>query len=116
MSLYLLKSINYYDPRLFRRVYNSIPVDTFASFFFIPSPVVFKCPAIVIPPHGTLFPSFCKSTAGVHYGTHCFLSCNTTLGYRLEGTPRSVSCLENGSWSADTVKMTCRGRKTFFGA
>ena len=50
--------------------------------------------------------------SGVNYGTKCFIFCNTTEGYELEG-PSNVTCLEDGSWSADISKMTCKGMLAF---
>ncbi|KAL9960419.1 hypothetical protein ACROYT_G033874 [Oculina patagonica] len=68
---------------------------------------VVKCPAITTPSHVMVSPSTCEIPSGVHYQTECFFKCNITVGYRLEGAPK-VSCLESGSWSADTKKTICR--------
>ena len=67
---------------------------------------------IIEPPsHGAVSPNSCRSASGVYYKTQCFLSCNAnTPGYVLEGES-SVSCLESGSWSADTTKTICKGTK-----
>ncbi|XP_022803616.1 sushi, von Willebrand factor type A, EGF and pentraxin domain-containing protein 1-like isoform X2 [Stylophora pistillata] len=68
---------------------------------------VVKCRAIEPPSHGTVFPNQCRSASGVHYKTKCFLSCDDTPGYRLDGET-VVSCLESGSWSADSTKTICK--------
>ncbi|CAH3155251.1 unnamed protein product [Pocillopora meandrina] len=68
------------------------------------------CNTIEPPSHGTVFPNSCRSVFGVYYKTQCFLSCNDTPGYRLVGES-SVSCLESGSWSADSTKTICKGTK-----
>ena len=67
-----------------------------------------KCPAINAPSNGMISPAQCKNKSGVNYETKCFFMCNVTNGYQLEG-PSSVSCLEDGSWSANINKTTCKG-------
>ncbi|PFX23099.1 Low-density lipoprotein receptor-related protein 6 [Stylophora pistillata] len=65
-----------------------------------------KCPAIKAPSHGTVAPSPCQLSTGVHYKRECYFICSA--GYQPQGTG-NVSCLENGSWSADTTKIICKG-------
>lgn len=69
---------------------------------------VVKCPAIRAPSHGRVFPSPCKLLSGVHYKTECYFNCDVSAGYQPLGA-RNVSCLENGSWSADVTNVRCRG-------
>ena len=57
-------------------------------------------------------PVQCKLASGVVYKTECIFMCNVTNGYRLYG-PVKVSCLENGSWSADTRMVICQGKICF---
>ncbi|XP_067025508.1 uncharacterized protein [Acropora muricata] len=66
-----------------------------------------KCAAIKRPLHGTVVPSSCKTSSGVVYKTDCFLSCNAANHYQLEGPPK-ISCLQNGSWSADINDVICK--------
>lgn len=73
---------------------------------------VVKCPAIQATFNGTISPPHCLKRPGVNYGTKCFIFCNTTEGYELEG-PSNVTCLEDGSWSADISKTSCKGMLVF---
>ncbi|XP_015761127.1 PREDICTED: uncharacterized protein LOC107340287 [Acropora digitifera] len=66
-----------------------------------------KCATIKPPSHGTVDPSSCKTSSGVVFKTHCFLSCNAANHYQLEGPPE-ISCLQNGSWSADISDVICK--------
>ena len=92
------------------RIVTSVLVlhDSQLKISFFPLCSVVKCPAVTEPPHGTVFPSRCKSPLGVNYKTDCFFMCNASNSYGLEG-PSRVSCLENGSLSADVSQVVCRG-------
>ncbi|CAH3164729.1 unnamed protein product [Pocillopora meandrina] len=68
---------------------------------------IVKCPTIRAPSHGRVFPSPCKLLSGVHYKTECYFICDVSAGYQPLGA-RNVSCLENGSWSADVTNVRCR--------
>ncbi|KAK2557468.1 Low-density lipoprotein receptor-related protein 6, partial [Acropora cervicornis] len=78
-----------------------------ANCSFIVQVAIVTCPAIKPPSHGTVSPSSCKTSSGVHYKTNCFLTCNAANHYRLEG-PSKISCRENGSWSADISNIICK--------
>lgn len=69
---------------------------------------VITCPAIAAPSHGMVSPVECEKSLGLNYKTECYFACDLTNGYQLEG-PNSISCLENGSWSADFREVICKG-------
>lgn len=76
---------------------------TFLSFSVI------TCPVIAAPSHGMVSPVECEKSLALNYKTECYFACNLTNGYQLEG-PKSISCLENGSWSADFREVICKGK------
>ena len=69
---------------------------------------VITCPVIAAPSQGMVSPVECEKSLGLNYKTECYFACNLTNGYQLEG-PKSISCLENGSWSADVREVICKG-------
>ena len=82
----------------------------FRYFLFLYS--VVKCPSIIAPSHGMVFPSTCQIPSGVNYKTECVFMCNDTVGFQLEGAPK-VSCLESGACSSDTTSTICKSKNLF---
>ena len=70
---------------------------------------VVKCPSIKALANGKISPAPCTRSGGVSYKTQCFLQCDVSNGYRLDG-PTQVSCLANGSWSGNISNISCKGR------
>ncbi len=68
-----------------------------------------RCPSIQAPANGDVRPDVCKLRFGAQHRTGCVFTCNTSNGYQLKGS-RYVSCLSNGTWSADTKKTFCKGK------